>query len=120
MMTSFENLSRQKSIDYLKAIGDVSMGDTGKFNSLALAFCTDEQCRKVDGPRTLCKWIVLGFNPLEEISRKTGKSIGGTKMRSKGAITSKMVQDAFISATSAGEVSLVCLRGCKDSQSNFA
>ena len=47
--------------------------------------------------------VNAGFNPLEEISRKTGKSIGELKEEmSKGAITSKMVQDAFISATSAG------------------
>ena len=47
--------------------------------------------------------VNAGFNPLEEISRKTGKSIGKLKEEmSKGAITSKMVQDAFISATSAG------------------
>ena len=47
--------------------------------------------------------VNAGFNPLEEIARKTGKSIGELKNEmSKGAITSKMVQDAFISATSAG------------------
>lgn len=47
--------------------------------------------------------VNAGFNPLEEISRKTGKSIGELKNEmSKGAITSKMVQDAFISATSTG------------------
>lgn len=47
--------------------------------------------------------VNAGFNPLEEISRKTGKSIGELKNEmSKGAVTSKMVQDAFISATSAG------------------
>lgn len=47
--------------------------------------------------------VNAGFNPLEEISRKTGKSIGELKEQmSKGAISSKMVQDAFISATSAG------------------
>ena len=47
--------------------------------------------------------VNAGFNPLEEISRKTGKSIGELKEEmSKGAISSKMVQDAFISATSAG------------------
>ena len=47
--------------------------------------------------------VNAGFNPLEEISRKTGKSIGELKNEmSKGAITSQMVQDAFISATSAG------------------
>lgn len=47
--------------------------------------------------------VNAGFNPLEEIARKTGKSIGELKEEmSKGAISSKMVQDAFISATSAG------------------
>ena len=47
--------------------------------------------------------VNAGFNPLEEISRKTGKSIGELKNEmSSGAISSKMVQDAFISATSAG------------------
>ena len=47
--------------------------------------------------------VNAGFNPLEEMARKTGKSIGELKNEmSKGAITSKMVQDAFISATSAG------------------
>lgn len=47
--------------------------------------------------------VNAGFNPLEEIARKTGKSIGELKNEmSKGAISSKMVQDAFISATSAG------------------
>ena len=47
--------------------------------------------------------VNAGFNPLEEISRKTGKSIGELKEEmSKGAISSKMVQDAFMSATSAG------------------
>lgn len=47
--------------------------------------------------------VNAGFNPLEEISRKTGKSIGELKEQmSKGAISSKMVQDAFISATAAG------------------
>ena len=47
--------------------------------------------------------VNAGFNPLEEMARKTGKSIGELKEEmSKGAISSKMVQDAFISATSAG------------------
>lgn len=101
MMTSF-GIEAEKSIDYLKAIGDVSMGDTGKFNSLALAFSQMSSAGKLMG-QDLLQMINAGFNPLEEISRKTGKSIGELKNEmSKGAITSKMVQDAFISATSAG------------------
>ena len=101
MMTSF-GIEAEKSIDYLKAIGDISMGDTGKFNSLALAFSQMSSAGKLMG-QDLLQMINAGFNPLEEISRKTGKSIGELKNEmSSGAITSKMVQDAFISATSAG------------------
>ncbi len=101
MMTSF-GIEAEKSIDYLKAIGDISMGDTGKFNSLALAFSQMSSAGKLMG-QDLLQMVNQGFNPLEEISRKTGKSIGELKNEmSKGAISSKMVQDAFISATSAG------------------
>ena len=101
MMTSF-GIEAEKSIDYLKAIGDISMGDTGKFNSLALAFSQMSSAGKLMG-QDLMQMVNAGFNPLEEISRKTGKSIGELKDEmSKGAISSKMVQDAFISATSAG------------------
>lgn len=101
MMTSF-GIEAEKSIDYLKAIGDISMGDTGKFNSLALAFSQMSSAGKLMG-QDLMQMVNQGFNPLEEIARKTGKSIGELKNEmSKGAITSKMVQDAFISATSAG------------------
>ena len=101
MMTSF-GIEAEKSIDYLKAIGDISMGDSGKFNSLALAFSQMSSAGKLMG-QDLMQMVNAGFNPLEEISRKTGKSIGELKEEmSKGAISSKMVQDAFISATSAG------------------
>lgn len=101
MMTSF-GIEAEKSIDYLKSMGDISMGNTGKFNSLALAFSQMSAAGKLMG-QDLNQMINAGFNPLEEISRKTGKSIGELKEQmSKGAITSKMVQDAFISATSAG------------------
>lgn len=101
MMISF-GIEAEKSIDYLKAIGDISMGDTGKFNSLALAFSQMSSAGKLMG-QDLMQMVNAGFNPLEEISRKTGKSIGELKNEmSSGAISSKMVQDAFISATSAG------------------
>lgn len=101
MMTSF-GIEAEKSIDFLKAIGDISMGDTGKFNSLALAFSQMSSAGKLMG-QDLMQMVNAGFNPLEEIARKTGKSIGELKEEmSKGTISSKMVQDAFISATSAG------------------
>lgn len=47
--------------------------------------------------------INAGFNPLQIISEKTGKSISQLKEEmSKGAISAEMVQQAFIDATSAG------------------
>ena len=101
MMTSF-GIEAEKSIDYLKAIGDISMGDAGKFNSLALAFSQMSSAGKLMG-QDLMQMVNAGFNPLEEISRKTGKSMAELRNEmSNGAISSKMVQDAFISATSAG------------------
>lgn len=48
MMTSF-GIEAEKSIDFLKAIGDISMGDTGKFNSLALAFSQMSSAGKLMG-----------------------------------------------------------------------
>lgn len=47
--------------------------------------------------------INAGFNPLQQISEKTGKSIAQLKEEmSKGAISAEMVQQAFLDATSAG------------------
>lgn len=47
--------------------------------------------------------INAGFNPLQQMAEKTGKSITQLKDEmSKGAISAEMVQQAFIDATSAG------------------
>ena len=101
MMMGF-GLKADDSIKYLKALGDISMGDTGKFNSLALAFSQMSSAGKLMG-QDLNQMINAGFNPLSIISEKTGKSIGELKQQmEKGAISSQMVQQAFISATSAG------------------
>ncbi|WP_418399841.1 hypothetical protein [Alistipes putredinis] len=51
----------------------------------------------------LLQMINAGFNPLSEISRKTGKSIGVLKEEmEKGKISAEMVTQAFYSATQAG------------------
>lgn len=47
--------------------------------------------------------VNAGFNPLQIISEKTGKSISELKKdMEKGAISAEMVQQAFLDATSAG------------------
>lgn len=101
MMLGF-NLEAEEVPKYISAIGDVSMGEAGKFNSLTLAFSQMSATGKLMG-QDLNQMINAGFNPLSEISRTTGKSVADLKEQmSKGAISAKMVQDAFISATSAG------------------
>lgn len=96
------NIEAEKVVPMLKAIGDISMGDAGKFNSLTLAFSQMSATGKLMG-QDLLQMINAGFNPLAVISEKTGKSIGDLKEEvEKGRISVEMVTDAFISATSAG------------------
>ena len=86
----------------LKALGDVSMGDSQKFQALALSFSQMSAAGKLMG-QDLMQMINAGFNPLATMSEKTGKSIGVLKDEmSKGAITADMVRQAFIDATSEG------------------
>ena len=74
----------------LRAIGDISMGDTQKLQSLTLAFAQMSSTGKLMG-QDLLQMINAGFNPLSVISEKTGKSIGVLKDEmSKGAISAKM------------------------------
>lgn len=95
-------ISAEKVMPNLRAIGDISMGDAQKLQSLSLAFSQMTATGKLMG-QDLLQMINAGFNPLEEISRKTGQSIGVLKEKmSEGAISAEMVRDAFMSATSEG------------------
>ena len=101
MMLGF-NIQAEATIKYLKAISDISMGESSKFNSLTLAFSQMSAAGKLMG-QDLNQMINAGFNPLQIISEKTGKSIATLKDEmSKGAVSAEMVQQAFIDATSAG------------------
>ena len=101
MMLGF-NIEVEKVPGFIKAIGDVSMGESGRFNSLTLAFSQMSATGKLMG-QDLNQMINAGFNPLSVMAEKTGKSIGQLKEEmSKGLITTEMVQQAFVDATSAG------------------
>lgn len=101
MMLGF-NIQAEDTIKYLKAISDISMGESSKLNSLTLAFSQMSAAGKLMG-QDLNQMINAGFNPLQIISEKTGKSIATLKDEmSKGAVSAEMVQQAFIDATSAG------------------
>ncbi|MDM1045871.1 tape measure protein [Myroides sp. 1354] len=100
-MLSF-GIDETKIMPTLKAIGDIAMGDTNRMNSLTLAFSQMSSTGKLTG-QDLLQMINAGFNPLNEISKKTGKSIGDLKKEmEKGAISAQMVEGAFMSATSQG------------------
>ena len=86
----------------MHVLGDISGGNTQKFQSLSLAFSQMSSAGRLMG-QDLLQMINAGFNPLSEISRKTGKSIAELKEEmSKGAISSQQVTEAFISATEEG------------------
>lgn len=101
MMAGF-GITQDKIIPNLKMIGDIAMGDELKFKSLSLAFSQMSSTGKLTG-QDLLQMINVGFNPLEQMSKTTGKSIAKLKDEmSKGAISSQMVSKAFQDATSAG------------------
>lgn len=101
MMLGF-NIQAEDTVRYLQALSDISMGDSVKFKSLTLAFSQMSAAGKLMG-QDLNQMINAGFNPLQIIAEKTGKSISTLKDEmSKGAISAEMVQQAFIDATSAG------------------
>ena len=101
MMLGF-NIQAEDTVRYLQALSDISMGDSDKFKSLTLAFSQMSAAGKLMG-QDLNQMINAGFNPLQIIAEKTGKSISTLKDEmSKGAVSAEMVQQAFIDATSAG------------------
>ena len=96
------NIEAEKVMPILRQIGDISMGDAQKFNSLTLAFAQMSSTGKLMG-QDLLQMVNAGFNPLVVISEKTGKSMAKLKDEmSEGKITVEMVEEAFRSATAEG------------------
>ena len=101
MMLSF-GIAQDRIMPNIRALGDIAMGDRNKLASLTLAFSQMTAAGRLMG-QDLLQMINAGFNPLSEISRKTGKSLAVLKTEmEKGLISSDMVTEAFYSATRAG------------------
>ena len=87
---------------YLQQLGDISLGNTEKFNSLIGAFGKMNSSGKV----TLEYINIMaeqGFNPLNLIAEKTGETMAEVYARvSDGAVTFDEVKNAMAAATSAG------------------
>ena len=95
-------IEAEKVMPILEQIGDISMGDAQKFQSLTLAFSQASSTGKLMGQDFL-QMVNAGFNPLAEISRTTGISIKQLKEdMENGLITVERLQGAFASATAEG------------------
>lgn len=88
--------------DNLKMLGDVSMGNSERLGALTLAFSQVRAAGRLTG-QDLLQFINAGFNPLQQISESTGKSIAALKDEmSNGLVSFDMVQQAFRDATGEG------------------
>lgn len=95
-------IDAKKVMPILQQIGDISMGDAQKFNSLTLAFAQASSAGKLAGQDFL-QMVNAGFNPLNEMAKTTGKSIKQLKQDMEdGKITTAELEKAFASATAEG------------------
>ena len=95
-------MNLQEVVPTLKMLGDVSMGNSDRFGSLALAFAQTTAAGRLMGQEVL-QFVNAGFNPLSQIAKDTGKSMADLKKEMEdGKISVNMVKQAFINATSAG------------------
>ena len=86
----------------LKMLGDVSMGDSNKLNSLTLAFSQSKAAGRLTG-QDLLQMVNAGFNPLQQMVESTGKTYAQLrKEMENGNISFDMVQQAFQDATGEG------------------
>lgn len=86
----------------LQMLGDISLGNQERFKGLALVFAQVASAGKLTG-QDLMQFINQGFNPLQSIAEKTGKSMAELKEEmSDGKISYEMVAEAMRSATSEG------------------
>lgn len=89
-------------IPTLKMLGDVSAGTGKDLAEMAVIFGQIRSTGRLMG-QDLLQLINAGFNPLQVISEKTGKSVKVLKEEmEKGLISFEMVSDAFKTATSEG------------------
>ena len=95
-------IAQEKVLPLMNQLGDISGGNAERFQSLALAFSQVSSAGKLQG-QDLMQMINAGFNPLESIAKRTGRSVGYWKEQmSKGKVTVQMVEQAMKDATSEG------------------
>jgi tape measure domain-containing protein len=95
-------IAQEEVLPNLQMLGDIAGGNSDKLRSLTLAFSQIQSTGRLMG-QDLLQLINAGFNPLQTIAEKTGKTMAELKKdMENGAISAEMVSEAFKIATSEG------------------
>jgi tape measure domain-containing protein len=95
-------ISAKQATQDIKLLGDVTGGNSQKFSQMSLAFAQSAAMGRLMG-QDLLQMVNAGFNPLKQISDKTGESMASLKKKMEdGQISFDMVRQAFVDATSEG------------------
>lgn len=92
----------EKAAQFMDYLSQIAAGDEQRLQSLTLAFSQSAAAGRLMGQDVL-QMVNAGFNPMLEISRKTGESMLQLKKRMEaGLIPFSEVSDAFRTATEEG------------------
>ena len=96
------NVSGDESIDVLTKLGDISLGNSEKLGSLTRAYGKMNAAQKVT-LEDINMMIDAGYNPLLNISERTGESMQDLYDRiSDGSVAFEEIQQAIADATAEG------------------
>ena len=94
--------SADEALDRMRMLGDVAQGNVAAMNSIALGYAQMSSAQKVNLV-DIKQMINGGFNPLQEISERTGESMASLYDRiSKGKMSVDEITESMRHATSEG------------------
>ena len=101
LMMNF-GVASNETLQRLEQLGNISGGDAARLSSLSLVLGQVHANGYLMG-QDLLQFVNAGFNPLQELSKMTGKSMGELRdMMSQGKITYANVTQAIDHATGVG------------------
>lgn len=94
--------SADDAVDSMMMLGDISQGNADKLNTIARAYGKMNSAQKVS-LESINMMIDAGFNPLQEISEKTGESMQSLYDRvSKGKMSVDEITESMVRSTAEG------------------
>jgi len=95
-------VAQDKVLPIMQQLGDISGGNNDRFQSLTLAFSQMSSTGRLMG-QDLLQMVNAGFNPLNQISQMTGRSMKSLKKDMEdGKISTELVLKAMAKATGEG------------------